>query len=186
MDSLLPFFDLWSLSSFSFISSISQQATKTPIYCIIIKLVSGLNPSFAESMVSTLIRSMLHDMESGAYIPSSLRVPFPLPFHSKLRALLLLASLEVVDHDSMIRSLSALFQTVEATHNSLMLRMLLINLLYIYPFVTVHETPLTTDEYTSLCDSIHAYIDSAYRASATFQSQSRGFLRVRAAPANEA
>lgn len=85
----------------------------------------------------------------------------------------------------MIRSLSSLFQTVETTHNSLMLRMLLINLLYIYPFVTMHETPLTTDEYTSLCDSIHGYIDSTYRTSSTFQSQSKGFLRVRMAPATE-
>ena len=59
-------------------SSISQQATKTPIYCIVIKLVSGLNPSFAESMVSTLTHSMLCDMKNGAYIPSSLRVPLSL------------------------------------------------------------------------------------------------------------
>ena len=86
----------------------------------------------------------------------------------------------------MIRSLSALLQTVETTHNSLMLRMLLINLLYIYPFVTVQETPLTIDEYSSLCDSIHSYIDTAYRASATFQTQSKGFLRVRAAATTDA
>ena len=62
--------------------SISQQATKTTIYCIVIKLISGINPSFAESMVSKLIESMLSDMNNGAYIASSLRVVFSTLIHA--------------------------------------------------------------------------------------------------------
>lgn len=71
---LLSFFDSWSHLLNPLIHSVSQQATKTPLYCILISMLNGSRSGFVSDILTTLQHSLVLGIRDGDIIGSVLRV----------------------------------------------------------------------------------------------------------------
>lgn len=56
------------------ICSVSQQATKTPLYAILITLLAKDNKEFVEKCIQTIYENFCLDINNGKYIECTLRV----------------------------------------------------------------------------------------------------------------
>lgn len=86
----------------------------------------------------------------------------------------------VIQQKSLLSSINSLLDVIKQSHNPVMIRMLLSNLLYIHPTEAQYQTPLPLNDYVRICNSMHAYIQGEYKTSpACFMSNpTQGFLRV--------
>ena len=86
----------------------------------------------------------------------------------------------MIQQQSVQSVLTSLLTTIRETHNSVLIRMLLSNLLYIHSMEAHHEVPLPLDEYIQICMSLHSYIQGEYRNSpaCVLSTPTQGFLHV--------
>lgn len=80
----------------------------------------------------------------------------------------------------MLECTQSLLETVKETHQPILLRTLLSNLLYIHPYEAQNKIPFTIEEYTTLLNDLHAYIQGPYLSSPTHDVilSKQGFLHV--------
>ena len=86
----------------------------------------------------------------------------------------------MIQQQSVQSVLTSLLATIRETHNPVLIRMLLSNLLYIHSMEAHHEVPLPMDDYVQICMSLHSYIQGEYRSSpaCVLSTPSQGFLHV--------
>ena len=75
---LLDLFDLWYISFFPLIYSVSQQATKTPIYSILLSMINAKHSGFVSDVLTAIQQSLINAIREGDCVGSILRVGFVL------------------------------------------------------------------------------------------------------------
>lgn len=177
---LLSFFDSQLPLLNYLIYSVSQQATKTPLYSILISMLNGTRSGFVSDILTTLQHSLVLGIREGDVMGSILRVFLHLLFNEQYRFFLLLSLLGTVKKESISASITSLLSTIQETNNPILIRMLLSNLLYIHPFESSHQSPLPLSEYIAACDQIHTYLQTTYKSSECYQNTlaNQGYLHV--------
>lgn len=119
--------------------SVSQQATKGPIYTVLLSLLTARHRPFVADCVTIVQHSLLSSIREGNVISSLLRVGFLLlcsPF--QFRFLVLLSIFDVVDASSIRQSFQLLLESIQSTHNALLIRLFSSTLLYVPFWLLIH------------------------------------------------